>query len=105
MTLPSKRIGQFLNRETILDCNIYAHPQAVTEWRRNGRALTKSDSKYDIEVYRNEWENSVTLSLRIKNLEKTDFGKYQCVGSNFLGEDQEEMTLYGKCASLSESCL
>ena len=78
-----------------MDCIISANPHAVTEWRRDGKPLHKSD-KYDIDVFRDTYENSVTLSLRIKNLVKEDYGRYLCLGSNHLGEDQEEMTLYRK---------
>nr|KAG5694113.1 hypothetical protein BaRGS_005868 [Batillaria attramentaria] len=95
VTLPNKRIGQILGKETILDCIISGNPQAVTEWRRNGQLLHKGQ-KYDIDVFRDELQNSVTLSLRIKDLEKSDYGVYLCVGSNYLGEDEETMTLYGR---------
>lgn len=38
-----KSIGQLLGKETILDCQIYAHPQAMTNWEKNGKPLVKSD--------------------------------------------------------------
>ena len=101
--LPNKRIGQSVGKETILDCIISANPHAVTEWRRDGRPLHKSD-KYDIDVFRDTYENSVTLSLRIKNLVAEDYGRYLCLGSNHLGEDQEEMTLYRKLDTIITMC-
>ncbi|CAL1529683.1 unnamed protein product [Lymnaea stagnalis] len=88
-----RRMGQYLGKETILECNIFAHPQALTSWTKGGKVLNKSD-KYDIEVYKNEMENSVTLALKIRDLTESDFGRYECTGSNFLGEDKEDMILY-----------
>ncbi|CAG5135222.1 unnamed protein product, partial [Candidula unifasciata] len=88
-----KSIGQQLGKETILDCQIFAHPQAVTNWEKNGKPLVKND-KYDIDVFKNDNENSVTLALRIRDLAPADYGGYECVGSNFLGEDRETMILY-----------
>ncbi|KAL8568456.1 hypothetical protein ACOMHN_065199 [Nucella lapillus] len=91
--LPTKRIGQSLDKETILDCVISAKPQAVTEWRRNGKAVRKSD-KHDIYVFGEDLRDAVTLSLRVKKLDKSDYGRYVCVGSNHLGHDHKEMVLY-----------
>ena len=95
MHLPTKRIGQNRGKETILDCVISAKPQAVSEWRRNGISLHKGD-KYDIDVFKNEFDSSLTLSLRIKRLVESDYGTYVCIGSNYLGKDDKEMRLYGE---------
>ncbi|CAG5120084.1 unnamed protein product, partial [Candidula unifasciata] len=88
-----KGIGQQLGKETILECQIFAHPQAMTRWTKNGKALYKND-KYDIDIFKNDAENSVTLALRILNLTSSDYGHYECMGSNFLGEDSQTMLLY-----------
>lgn len=92
--LPIKRMGQIRGKETILDCMITAVPLGGMSWERNGVTLKKS-WKYRIEPY-DESGNSYTLSIRIIDLNKEDFGEYTCVASNILGKDQETMVLYGK---------
>nr|QHX41542.1 opioid-binding protein/cell adhesion molecule-like protein isoform X2 [Octopus vulgaris] len=94
--LPIKRMGQIRGKETILDCMITAVPLGGMSWERNGITLKKS-WKYRIEPY-DESGNSYTLSIRIIDLNKDDFGEYTCVASNILGEDQETMILYDATA-------
>lgn len=88
-------MGQKLGRETILQCSIYAHPQGLTFWKRNGLEIN-NDDKFMTEAYADLENRIVTLSLRIKEIEKEDFGSYTCEGSNYLGSDEEEMILYGE---------
>lgn len=49
---------------------------------------------FRIDIY-DEQKNSLTLSLRIFDIQESDFGTYTCVASNTLGEDTEAMILYG----------
>ncbi|XP_041369787.1 lachesin-like [Gigantopelta aegis] len=92
--LPNKRIGQVLKKETILDCIVTAYPQAVSVWKFKGRELSKS-SKHNVEVF-NEGDHKITLSLRIKDIGKEDYGLYTCVASNSMGRTSKRMELYGK---------
>ena len=34
VSLPTKRIGQYPGRETILDCEITAYPHAIMGWKK-----------------------------------------------------------------------
>ena len=40
-------------------------------------------------------ENTMTLALRITNLQPEDYGTYECHSQNMLGQDSEYMVLYG----------
>jgi len=62
ITLPNRRIGQSVGRQTILECRITAYPQAVSYWEMGGRTVTSSN-KHKIEAY--EIGHTVTLSLRL----------------------------------------
>ncbi|XP_050402216.1 opioid-binding protein/cell adhesion molecule homolog isoform X2 [Patella vulgata] len=97
--LPNRRIGQIVGKETILECVITAFPQAVSVWLWEGTELSNS-RKYRIEIY-DEGEHTITLSLRIRALEYSDFGRYSCMASNPLGTDKEEMVLYDYTAHRS----
>ena len=56
--------------------------------------MITSGDKYESvlidDVYR------VFMRLKIRNLEKKDFGMYRCIARNFLGETDGSVHLYGK---------
>lgn len=90
--LLTKKISQRIGKETILTCMISASPQAVGIWLLQGKPIEAS-WKIRTEVYE-ESPHTVSLNLRIMNLEDTDFGFYTCEASNRLGGDSERMLLY-----------
>ncbi|XP_055890403.1 opioid-binding protein/cell adhesion molecule homolog isoform X3 [Biomphalaria glabrata] len=90
--LPNKRIGQERGKETILECTVTAFPHAVSMWQKDGIKLTTSP-KYRVEAY-DEEKNKLTLSLRVFNIQDSDFGAYKCIAENPLGSDEEIMYLY-----------
>ncbi|XP_029635580.1 opioid-binding protein/cell adhesion molecule homolog [Octopus sinensis] len=88
----NKRMGQEIGKMTILECTVTASPLGATHWEKNSNRIENS-WKYRAEAY-NEDEHTITLSLRIRAVEISDFGEYTCVASNHLGSDQEKMILY-----------
>lgn len=90
----NKRMGQEIGKMTILECTVTASPLGSTNWEREGKRIENS-WKYRSEAY-NEDEHTITLSLRIRSVDKSDFGEYTCVALNHLGSDSETMVLYGK---------
>lgn len=95
VSLPTKKIGQYVGRETILDCEITAYPHGVMYWMKDERQLEISKNKYQVEVYGGTIEGTrKTLSLRVKDIEIDDFGEYTCFAQNIIGSDRESMILY-----------
>ncbi|KAK3610192.1 hypothetical protein CHS0354_038830 [Potamilus streckersoni] len=96
IVLPTLRIGQYRGRETILDCEITAYPHGVMYWMKDGIVLNfVNEEKYRIELYSgNDDSERKTLSLRVNNITKGDYGEYTCFAKNYLGQDQESMILY-----------
>jgi hypothetical protein len=92
ITMPNRRLGQQRGRETILECFINAFPHVANFWEKDGRRITSS-AKHRIEAY-DEGDHTLVLSLRIHEIEQSDYGEYRCVASNTLGTDQETMYLY-----------
>ncbi|XP_060062805.1 lachesin-like [Ylistrum balloti] len=90
--LPTKRLGQYLGKETILECRVTANPQVYSTWKRNGVEIT-NNYKYRVEVYEED-KNTITISLRIREIDEHDYGTYTCKASNSLGTDMEEMFLH-----------
>jgi len=46
-----------------------------------------------------EGDHTLTLSLRISDIDDGDFGEYRCIASNSLGHDDAAMVLYGTISS------
>jgi Immunoglobulin I-set domain len=93
ISMPNRRLGQAKGRETILECIITAFPHAVNYWEKDGRRISSS-AKHRIEAY-DDGEHTIVLSLRIHDIDQSDYGEYKCVASNPLGQDQQVMYLYG----------
>ena len=90
--ITTKRLGQAIGKETLLECKVSASPHATIEWTRNG---TKIHSyRYRTELF-NDGKHGKTLTLNIMDIEPEDFGHYTCHASNPLGRDSETMILYG----------
>lgn len=92
--LPTKRMGQAIGKETILQCKVSASPHESIVWKKNGSALPLHMYKYWTELY-DEGHHEKTLHLNIIDIDQDDFGFYTCHASNNLGRDSETMFLYG----------
>ena len=98
VALPTKKMGQYIGRETILDCEITAHPHGEMYWMKDGENIDLfNKDKYTVELYSgNEDSKRKTLSLRVKNIQEADFGDYTCFARNTISQDKESMILYGE---------
>ncbi|XP_060592717.1 limbic system-associated membrane protein-like isoform X1 [Ruditapes philippinarum] len=96
VSLPTKRLGQFLGRETILDCEITAYPHAIMNWRKGEEDIDFfNKEKYQVELYSgNDESTRKTLSLRVRDIHEEDYGEYTCYAENKIGSDKETMLLY-----------
>lgn len=94
--LLNNRMGQYVGRETILDCEIVAYPHGQMYWTKDSEDIDMSrKDKYLVELYSgNEDSKRKTLSIRVKNIQPQDFGDYTCVAKNYLGSDRETILLY-----------
>lgn len=89
----NKILKHDFGKETILQCEISASPQAIVNWRKGDHIFTANSYRgitpeiYDKNIY------ITVLQLRIQNITWSDFGEYICEASNRLGKDQETMQL------------
>jgi hypothetical protein len=92
--LPVTRIKQYPGKETILDCVITAFPQANNVWKKDGKELITSSRRL-ISVY-DEGDNTLTLSLRLQEIDDEDYGEYTCEAANALGRAHKSMVLLSR---------
>ncbi|WAR00821.1 LACH-like protein [Mya arenaria] len=101
--LKTTRMGQSRGKETILECDVMAHPHGVMIWERDGKDLAADTSgKYQVEIFETNYHlYKKTLSLRIRDIQDADFGRYTCSAENFIARDSESMILYDYSLTLN----
>ncbi|CAH1795866.1 unnamed protein product [Owenia fusiformis] len=92
--LPTKTMGQYKGRDTVILCKITAHPHRINFWELNGREIQTRTGKYLVEVYDGTEPHEQVMSLSIKDLGPNDFGWYSCIAANQFGKAAKDMKLY-----------
>ncbi|RUS86753.1 hypothetical protein EGW08_005476 [Elysia chlorotica] len=90
--LPNSRLGQYLGKDTILECEVNAFPLGTVLWRHRNRPMSNTLTS-EVNLY-NKLDDSVILSLRLQQISKEDLGTYECYADNSLGVTTKSMTLY-----------
>lgn len=94
VSLINLRQSQSLGRETILQCDVSASPFGVNIWRFGEREFDQqSGPNYRTDMYKED-HLKVTLSLRILNVSRGDFGNYTCEAQNKYGRSERTMILH-----------
>ncbi|ESN92267.1 hypothetical protein HELRODRAFT_89733, partial [Helobdella robusta] len=93
--LSTKKLGQTIGRETILECKVRANPHLMNVWMKvgNGTTITPTD-RLKVDIFQQSGPE-ILLSLRIRDLKQTDYGPYDCIAENNLGIANDTMILYG----------
>lgn len=94
---PEVRVGrelymQALQYDADIQCHVEAFPSPSVIWLKDGYQLN-DNQHYQISVFSTAHEYTDTI-LRIKRIEKKNFGKYICKAINKLGSHQKEIELY-----------
>lgn len=93
--LPNRRMGQTLGRETILECVISASQPASYYWEKDGHKFLRGPTdRHRLEAF-DVGDHNLVLSLMISDVQRSDFGQYDCHASNRLGATRKSMHLYG----------
>lgn len=69
-----------------LRCTVYAHPAASVIWQKDGHNVIRSENK----VLLNDGNVHI---LKIKDIQKTDFGTYVCFAKNHVGASEKSISL------------
>ncbi|GFR96173.1 opioid-binding protein/cell adhesion molecule [Elysia marginata] len=97
VTVPSPRLGQYVGKETVLDCIIKASKAVTTAvWMKDGKEFSSQYNdrgKFRIDLYKEDRYTQI-LSLRLLMIEKKHFGTYTCVAKNPIAMRSANITLY-----------
>ncbi|XP_075792870.1 hemicentin-1 isoform X2 [Pelodiscus sinensis] len=81
MGLSPKEVKIKVNNSLTLECEVHAIPAAAVSWYKDGQPI-KPDAHVTIQPS--------GRTLRIKEAQLSDTGRYTCVASNIAGEDEME---------------
>jgi len=87
------RVEQPLGGEAVLECRITAAPQVIKLWYKSGQVIGTSSGKRLVEIH-DDGDHTITLSLRISDINENDYGEYKCFGANQLGQSEKSVWLY-----------
>lgn len=86
------RYGQALQHDAILNCHIESFPSPSVVWYKDGLPLT-DNQHYEISIFATSEEFTDT-SLKVRRIEKKQYGMYVCRATNKLGSDYKEIELF-----------
>ncbi|XP_043281967.1 lachesin-like [Venturia canescens] len=89
--VPNQLVGAPAGTNVSIDCHTEAHPRAISYWSLN-KTMILPNEKYSTETNQNSYRMHMRLTIR--NLEAGDFGSYQCISKNSLGETEGSVRLY-----------
>jgi len=92
VSIERPRYGQALQYNAILQCHIESFPSPSIEWFKDGVLLT-DNQHYEISIFATSEEFSDT-SLKVKRIEKKQYGDYLCKATNKLGSDFKRIELF-----------
>lgn len=94
MMISHQLVGAPLGYDALLECHVEANPKTINYWASGDNHMINPSEKYEIEYVEKGY--SLDMQLRIKNLNKSDYGSYKCIVKNQLGETDGQISLYGK---------
>ena len=92
VTVGRGRYGQALQYDADLHCHIEAFPSPSIIWLKDDIQLS-DNQHYQISIFATSNEFTDT-TLRVKRIEKKQFGKYVCRAVNKLGSSEKELELF-----------
>lgn len=87
VTVRTKKIQQYLGKETILSCRVESYPLATIIWSFGDKELQNS-WKYKIITHTEPNGQGLDTLLTILGIEMSDDGTYQCLATNSHGSDE-----------------
>ncbi|VDO57267.1 unnamed protein product [Onchocerca flexuosa] len=104
VVVPQAEIVQVaLGGQISLVCNAEAWPRPLVKWEKNGKQIFDSPT-FSLSHQASEKYHSVHI-LTIKNVSKSDFGKYRCIAINDNGEHFADIVLKGENFQILENLI
>jgi len=90
--IPNQLEAAYVGQDVMLECHIEAYPKSINYWTTAKGDMIISGEKY--ESVSSDDSYRVYMRLKIRRVSQDDFGSYQCVAKNSLGETDGTIKLY-----------
>ncbi|CAH2005354.1 unnamed protein product [Acanthoscelides obtectus] len=94
LSIPNQLEGAFVGQDVTLECRTEAFPTSINYWTTERGDMIISGDKYESVAMDNGYKKY--MMLKIRKVDKSDFGSYRCVAKNSLGETDGVIKLEGK---------
>ncbi|XP_014292759.3 lachesin [Halyomorpha halys] len=84
LSIPNQLEGAYIGQDVTLGCQTEAFPSSINYWTTDNGDMIVSGEKYETSSSDDGYSRYMTLKIR--NVTSRDFGSYQCVAKNSLGE-------------------
>ncbi|XP_073993585.1 lachesin-like isoform X2 [Rhodnius prolixus] len=84
LSIPNQLEGAYVGQDVALECHTEAYPTSINYWTTEKGDMIVSGEKYEAVSMDNGYNKY--MMLKIRSVSRSDFGSYQCVAKNSLGE-------------------
>ncbi|XP_019867355.1 neurotrimin isoform X2 [Aethina tumida] len=84
LSIPNQLEGAYIGQDVTLECRTEAFPTSINYWTTERGDMIISGDKYEAVSMDNGYKKY--MMLKIRRVNKSDFGSYKCVAKNSLGE-------------------
>ncbi|XP_046672234.1 lachesin-like isoform X2 [Homalodisca vitripennis] len=84
LSIPNQLEGAYVGQDVQLECHTEAYPTSINYWTTERGDMIVSGDKYEAVSVDNGYNKY--MMLKIRGVSRQDFGSYQCVAKNSLGE-------------------
>ncbi|XP_011302040.1 protein amalgam [Fopius arisanus] len=90
--IENQLIGAYENQSLVLECTSEAYPRPIVYWTRPTNETIVNDNNYKMDLTTSGYVT--TMRLKIKSIRPQDYGSFQCMATNSLGETDGKIKLY-----------
>ncbi|XP_044757568.1 lachesin-like isoform X1 [Coccinella septempunctata] len=85
LSIPNQLEGAYIGQDVTLECRTEAFPTSINYWTtERGDMIISGSDKYEAISMDNGYKKY--MMLKVRRVDKNDFGSYRCVAKNSLGE-------------------
>ncbi|CAH1993066.1 unnamed protein product [Acanthoscelides obtectus] len=97
LSISNQLEAAYVGQDVTLECKTEAFPSSINYWTTERGDMIISGDKYEAVAMDNGYKKF--MMLKIRKVDKSDFGFYKCVAKNSLGETDGVIKLEGKLFS------
>ncbi|VEN54714.1 unnamed protein product, partial [Callosobruchus maculatus] len=84
LSIPNQLEAAYVGQDVTLECRTESFPSSINYWTTERGDMIISGDKYEPVAVDNGYKKYMVLKIR--KIDKSDFGFYKCVAKNSLGE-------------------